>query len=179
MLALSGFAEHRVEDSTFLVDVSARFSPLRFLSLAGSVGRSSATRTGDRPTTLAYRGEAGVRLGRTWLSGGVMSIDTSRVPAPLVYDTTFLSVDAGSRTGTFVSVRGPVWESVGLDVTATRWTKNQPYLPDMQVRSEVYFRTNWLSKFPQGNFGIQASVAYEYRTRVWFPRSSSPTASFR
>ena len=175
MLALSGFAEHRVEDSTFLVDVSARVSPFRFVSIAGSIGRSSPTRTAERPTTLAYRGEAGVRLGQTWLSAGVLSIDTTRVPAPIVYDTTFLSVDAGRRTGTFVQVRGPVWEAVGLDVTATRWSqKDQPYLPELQVRSEVYFRTSWLSKFPQGNFGILASVAYEYRSRVWFPRADTP-----
>ena len=86
--------------------------------------------------------------------------------------------DAGRRTATFVQVRGPVWEAVGLDVTATQWSqKDQPYLPELQVRSEVYFRTNWLSKFPQGNFGILASVAYEYRSRVWFPRAETPSAT--
>ena len=176
-LTLSGFAEHRVDDSTFRVDVSARVSPFRFLSLVGSVGRSSPTRTAERPTTLAYRGEAGVRLGQTWLSAGVLSIDTTRVPAPAVYDTTFLSVDAGPRNGTFVTVRGLVWHAVGLDVSAMRWKKNQPYLPELQVRSEVYLRTDWLSRFPQRNFGIKASVAYEYRSRVWFPRAETPTAS--
>jgi hypothetical protein len=175
-LAVSGFAEHQVDDSTLRVDVSARVSPFRRVSFAAAVGRSSPTRTADRPTTLAYRGEAGVRVGRLWVTGGVMSIDTTNVPAPVVYDTAFRSFAAGQRTGTFATLRGPIWKAVGLDVSATKWTANQPYLPEVQVRSELYLDTSWLSRFPQGNFHILASVSHEYRSSVWFPRETATAA---
>jgi hypothetical protein len=177
-LALSAFAEHQVDDSTLRVDVSARVSPFRRASFAASVGRSSPTRTTDRPTSLAYRGEAGLRLGRLWVTGGMMAIDTAHVPAPVVYDTTYLPFAAGRRTGTFATLRGPIWKAVSLDVSATKWTANQPYLPEYQIRSELYIDTSWLGRFPQRNFHILASVSHEYRSSVLFPRQTATAADF-
>lgn len=177
-LVLSANGEHQVDDSTLRIDVSARVSPLRFLSFAGSVGRSSPTRSSDRPTTLAYRGEAGIRLGRLWATGGIMSMDTTVAPAPVVYDTAFLAGAAGRRTGTFATLRGPIWKAVSLDVSATKWTANQPYLPETQVRSELFLDTSWLRKFPRGNFHILVSLSHEYRSAVWFPRTDSTAADF-
>jgi hypothetical protein len=65
-------------------------------------------------------------------------------------------------------LRGPIWKAVGLNVVATKWD-SVAYLPKYQVRSELYASTSWLSRFPQGNFHVLASVAHEYRTRVSFP----------
>jgi hypothetical protein len=177
-LALSGFAEHQVDDSTLRVDVSARVSPFRRVSFAASVGRSSPTRTSNRPTTLAYRGEAGIRVGRLWVTGGMLSMDTAHVPAPVVYDTAYQPFAAGRRTGTFATLRGPIWKAVSLDVSATKWTANQPYVPEVQVRSELYIDTSWLRRFPTGNFHILASVSHEYRSSVWFPRATATVADF-
>jgi hypothetical protein len=178
IFAVSGFAEHQVDDSTLRVDVTGRVSPFRFLTIAGSVGRASPTQSADRPTSFGYRGEVGVRLGRLWATGGVMSLDTARVYAPVVYDTAYIPGTAGTRTGTFATLRGPIWKAVSLDVSATKWTADQSYLPSTQVRSEVFLDTSWLSRFPQGNFHILLSVAHEYRSEVWFPRVAASASDF-
>ena len=64
-------------------------TPLSFLAIGGSLGKTTAVEEGDRPPAMAYRGEVGLRVGRLWATGGVMSIDTTDVPAPIVYDTLY------------------------------------------------------------------------------------------
>jgi hypothetical protein len=107
-----------------------------------------------------------------------MSMDTTVAPAPVVYDTAFLAGAVGRRTGTFATLRGPIWKAVSLDVSATKWTANQPYLPETQVRSELFLDTSWLRKFPRGNFHILVSLSHEYRSAVWFPRTDPTAADF-
>ena len=169
MLSLSAFAEQQESDSTFRMDVTARVRPLPFLAFAGSVGRNSAIEGSDRPAALAYRGEVGLRAGRMWATGGVLSLDTTVVPAPQVYDTLYQAAAVGARRGTFVTLRGPVWKAIGLNVSATKWPAGEAYLPEYQVRTELYLSTSWLSRFPTGNFHILASATHEYRTQVRFP----------
>ena len=170
-LSLSAYAEQQVSDSTLRADVTARITPLKFLSIAGSVGKTSAIENSDAPPTLAYRGEVGVRVGRLWATGGIMSLDTTVVPAPIVYDTLYRPVTVGSRRATFATLRGPVWKGVGLDIVALKWPKNtdSSYIPEYQVRSSLYAATSWLSKFPEGNFHVLLRVTHEYRTEVQFP----------
>ena len=50
-------------------------------------------------------------------------------------------------------------------------------MPEYHVRSELYFSTSWLRKFPQGNFHILASASHEYRTEVLFPVAEGPPQS--
>jgi hypothetical protein len=169
LLSVSAFAEQQVSDSTFRGDVSVRFRPLRFLSVGGSIGRTSPLDGHDRPTSLAYRGEVGVRVGRMWAGGGIMSVDTSVVPGPIAYDTLYQTIAVGQRRTTFATLRGPLWKAIGLNVVANKAPAGQLYVPQYHVRSELYFSTGWLDKFPQGNFHIMASVAHEYRTEVQFP----------
>lgn len=169
MLSLSAFAEQQVSDSTFRGDVSARIRPLRFLSIGGSVGKTSPLDNSERPGSLAFRGEVGVRLGRMCLTGGMMSVDTAVVPAPIAYDTLYQNADVGQRRTTFLTLSGLLWKSVGLNVVANKAAAGELYVPEYQIRSELYFATSWLDKFPQGNFHILASVRHDYRTQVAFP----------
>ena len=169
MLTLSGFAEQQVADSTFRGDVSVRVRPLPFLAVGGSLGRTSALEGSERPPSLAYRGEVGLRVGRLWATGGVMSIDTLEIPAPIVYDTLYQAAAIGAHRTTFATLRGPIWKAIGLNVVAQKSPAGLPYIPEYQVRSELYASTSWLSKFPEGNFHILASVAHDYRTQVDFP----------
>ena len=168
MLSLTAYAEEDAVDSTLRGDASVRLAPLPYLAVAGSLGRTSGFQKADRPTSLTYRGEVGLRLGRLWATGGIMSIDTTVVPAPRAYDTLYADVALGAHRGTFVTLRGPFWKAVGLNIVATKWD-SVAYLPKYQVRSELYASTSWLSRFPQGNFHVLASVAHEYRTQVAFP----------
>jgi hypothetical protein len=168
ILSTTAYVEQQESDSTFRTDFSARLSPLPFLAIAGSLGRLSPLGESTRPTSLSYRGEVGLRLGRMWATGGIMSVDTTIVPAPRAYDTLYTDAAIGAHRGTFATLRGPVWKAVGVNVVATKWER-VAYLPQYQVRSEVYASTSWLSRFPKGNFHVLASIAHDYRTAVSFP----------
>jgi hypothetical protein len=168
-LAVSAFAEQQVSDSTFRGDVSARFSPLSFLAVSGSLGRTSALDGADRAPSLAYRGEVGLRLGRLWATGGVMSVDTLEIPAPIAYDTLYQPAAIGAHRTTFATLRGPIWKAIGLNIIAHKSPAGLPYIPEYQVRSEIYASTWWLSRFPDRNFHILLSIAHDYRTQVDFP----------
>jgi hypothetical protein len=169
ILSATIFAEQQEADSTMRADASVRLRLLPFLAIAGSLGRSSPIEGNLRPTSLAYRGEVGLRVGRLWATGGVMSLDTTLVPAPRAYDTLYRDVAAGARRATFATLKGPIWKGIGFDVVAHKWPTGEAYVPEYQVRSQIYASTSWLSKFPQRNFHVLASVAHEYRTEVSFP----------
>jgi len=174
ILAATVYAEQQESDSTFRGDVSARVRVLPFLAISGSLGQMRPIEDNKRPKSLAYRGEVGLRLGRLWASGGIMQIDTTIVPAPRAYDTLYRDVTVGARKLTFATLRGRVWKGVGLDVVAHKWPKDQAYVPEYQVRSQLYASTSWLSRFPTGNFHVLAAVTHDYRTEVTFPVSSGP-----
>ena len=170
-LSTTLYVEQQESDSTFRGDISARIRPLKFLAIAGSLGRTSPIEGNERPASLAYRGEVGLRVGRLWATGGIMSIDTTIVPAPIAYDTSYQPAAVGPRKATFATLRGPIWKGIGLDVIANKWSSagDSSYIPEYQVKSALYASTSWLSKFPKGNFHVFAEVAHEYRTRVPFP----------
>lgn len=168
MLSTTAYVEQQESDSTFRADVAVRLSPLKFLAISGSLGRMSPIKENTRPASVSYRGEVGVRLGRMWATGGIMSLGTTVVPPPRAYDTLFAEATVDTHKATFVTLRGPVWKAFGLNVVATKWD-SVAYLPTYNVRGEVYASTSWLSKFPGGNFHILASVALDYRTGVNFP----------
>lgn len=176
-VALAGFAEQQEERKLRRVEVSGRLLPLSWFGVSGAVSRYSPTEVGLFPTTLAYRGEVGVRISRAWLSGGIMSRDTAFLAAPMIFDTTFAAGAAGAATGTFVSLRGKIWKDVGFDVTALKWDSAGAYRPQYQTRTQLYLNTGWLSRFPSGNFNVLASVTHEYRTQAYFLRGDGQLES--
>ena len=159
-------------------DVSLRLTPFRWFSLGGALGRSQGRNDGNaRPTTTVMRAEAGLRLRRTWVTGGIFRRDTAVIAPPIIYDSTLVPIASNQVTGAFANIRGFVWRAVGLDVTAMRWNQPGSYRPQYQTRTEVFARTNWLTRFPAGNFGVNASVIHEYRTAVSFPVAQPPALS--
>ena len=169
ILSTTVYAEQQESDSTFRGDVSVRVSPLPFLAVGGSLGKTKPINDGTRPASLAYRGEVGLRVGRLWATGGIMSLDTTFVPAPRAYDTLYRDIAVGARRTTFATLHGPIWKAIGIDVVANKSPAGEAYVPQYQVRSQIYASTSWLSRFPKGNFHVLASVAHEYRTQVRFP----------
>jgi len=167
-LALAAFAEQQDELKLRRTEVSGRLLPLSWLGISGAVSRFAPTEVGAHPTTLAYRGEVGLRISRAWLSGGIMSRDTAQLVAPIVYDTSFVASATGAMTGTFVTLRGKIWKDVGFDVSAIKWDSAGAYRPQYQTRSRLYLNTSWLGRFPTGNFNILAAVTHEYRTQAYF-----------
>jgi hypothetical protein len=172
--AVGAFAEWRDGDSTSVGEVAARFSPFSFVSLSGVASLRRAPRGVDADDVLSARGEVGLRVRQLWFTGGVVTLDSMHVTAPVVFDSTFVSNDEGRVTALFGSIRGRVWRAIHAEVFAFRWERQGFYRPQMQVRSDVYVRTRWLKKFPSGQFGALLSLRHDYRGGISFPRSTGP-----
>jgi len=86
-----------------------------------------------------------------------------------VYDPALVPVIEDRASGAYFFARGRVWRAIYGDVYLLRWDEPGTYRPRTQTRSEAYVRTNWLGRFPSGNFGVLASVAHEYRSEALFP----------
>lgn len=168
-LALSLYGERSTSDSVMRVDASARMLPFPWLALRASASRHSPLQSGTQPTSLALRGEVGVRLGRLWVTGGMLTRDTAATLAPIVYDTTFQPAGVGATTGYFATLRGKFWRDVGLDVSGIRYDDAGPYRPQYEVRSQLYLDTDMRERFPSGNLHILIALTHEYRTQALFP----------
>jgi hypothetical protein len=171
----------RFDDSTVTrLEAIARVSPLPWIALSGAASRESGpvsltgdgTHAGGEGGDLALRGELGVRAWRTWLSGGVMRRGEARLSAPQLFYTRPVPAPArdSSLTGAFVAVRGPLWRAFGVDAYGVRWDRGDAlYRPQWQSRGELYLRTNWIRRFPSGEFGFMVAGIHEYRSNVLFP----------
>jgi hypothetical protein len=173
-IALSLYADHRGGDTSSTEEATVRFTPLGRVALLGSVARRHGGPEG--PARYAMRGEAGVHLGRAWLSGGVMRRDAVTVPGLTAYNQNFTDGSARAATGIFGTVHGKVYGDIGVNIFGVRWSARGYYRPQYQTREEIYLDTRWLSRFPSGNFGLLASAAHEYRGYVMFPTVGSTEA---
>lgn len=176
-LAVAGFAEQQDERRLRRAEVSGRLLPLSWIGLAGAVSYFQPTTAGLFPSALTVRGEVGVRLNRAWLAAGLMSRDSARLGAPVVFDTAFAPASDPAATALFVTFRGKVWKDVGVDIVAMQWDSAGAYRPRYQTRAQLYVDTSWRSRFPSGNLNILASVTHEYRTTAFFPLADERLAS--
>ena len=138
---------------------------------------------------MVARAEVGARLGRLWLSGGRVIRGGGDVLPPrglsrVVTDSFRVYADnplplarvAEPRAnGTVVRARGKLYKDVALDIHGTAWDAAGAYRPQYQTRAEVRLETNWLRRFPTGNFGLVVAITDEYRSRTPFPVLSDST----
>jgi hypothetical protein len=177
LVDVSAFVSGKDADSVATGDVTARFTPLTFLALSGSVGRSSDS--GSPDTTVAHppnlttnymRAEVGLRLGGLWFIGGVIRRDSVRLAAPVVFSRKLARVTDSSATGMTAAIRGHLWKIINVDAQAIRWSDSTGlYRPQYQTRSEVSVFTQLLDRFPSGNLSILAGLVHEYRSNNHFP----------
>jgi hypothetical protein len=170
LVALSLYAEYRGADTTSVEEASARFTPVSFLAIAGTIARRHGGIDGTDAVDL--RGELGTRIGRLWLAGGVMRRGEVTLPALIAFDTSYAPVHEDAVTGIFGSARGKFYKDLGVDISGVRWNNSGFYRPQTQTREELYLETNWISRFPSGDFGFLGSVAHEYRQTTYFPSAS-------
>lgn len=183
-LAVSALGEHTAQDSTTRLDVTGRLQPLPWLAALAAVSRTTHDPTGDGDvTTTVGRAEVGARLGRLWLTGGRVLRSGGPVLPPrgltrLVSDSfpvyaenplPLVIVQEARANGTVVGARGRLWKDVMLDVHGTAWDAPGAYRPQYQTRAEIRLETNWLRRFPSGNFGLIVAITDEYRSRTLFP----------
>jgi hypothetical protein len=167
---VSGFVEHDGLRQLTNADAGIRFQPLSFIALAGSVGQSTqGSIAGSVPVTTAARAEAALKIFGPWVSGGIITAENTEGLAPIVYDTLFLPTVSGRITAKTASIRGPIGRGFGIDAWLTRWDETRPYQPQYQSRSEINFASNFLRRFPRGDFEVRAAAVYEYRGHTILP----------
>jgi hypothetical protein len=162
------WAERNGRDSTDRVDLFARVRPFPWLTLlAGRSSRTPADTTG-RPAGSTLRAEGAVRLRSLWVGGGLLRDEAS------VYTTMPLlgappgAVAANAATGVTATVSGRLYKDLYLDVSAVNWNAAQFNRPKSQLRTELAVVSQWLSKFPKGQFGFNARVIVDRRSGIPF-----------
>jgi hypothetical protein len=174
-VALALYTEQRSGDTSSSEEVSARLTPLPFLTLSGALTwRHGGSGISSADDGLAARAEVGLFARGVSVSGGVLRRPAVPVPGLIAYDPSlYTAARAGAATGLFGRVRGKVYQDLGVDIFGVRWNAPGYYRPQVQTRSELYLDTRWLRRFPSGNFGFLGSIAYEYRRSVAFPTPGS------
>ncbi len=165
---ISAFAEHRALDSLTQFDVSAIARPFSWLTLVASQGRRDFDTTTQRASASVSRAEALLRVKGLWLGGGVVREGITTVDAPVLFGAPIAMTNATASTGVLGSAHGRLFKAVQLDVQAIHWDAAQFYRPRLDVRSELSVTTNWLSRFPKGEFGFNLRVIHESRDPVPF-----------
>lgn len=176
-LAVSTFVERSPWENLVRAELSGRFQPTSYLALAGAVSRYAPARAESASAWLAVRGEAGLRLGRVWFTGGMMTRDSTSQPAPVVFDTGFRAGADGRALGSFATIRGKFYRDIGLDVVGLRYGEAGAFRPQYQTRSRLYLDSDMRNRYPSGNLHILLAITHEYRSPALFPTSSGDTFS--
>ena len=183
-VSVSARAERDGATRVSTVEAAARLAPLSFVELAAVAERRQAPKADTvAGSVTSARAEAALRVGKAWLVGGVIHRDSTAMTVPFVYYDNLANgpvTPVGSALGGFGGVRGKIYKDVGIDAMATRWTAKAIMRPMAEARGEIYVRTKWLTKFPRGQFGLNATAIYEYRSATQFRTDGSlsgPTGS--
>ncbi|HEY2376288.1 MAG TPA: hypothetical protein VGH98_09975 [Gemmatimonadaceae bacterium] len=181
-LSVSAFAEGMGPDSLNRAEVTGRLTPLPFLSVLATAGTSKDRQSPDSSSTTNFlRGEAALRLfGGLWLGGGVIRRDSTLLVPPRVFGRPYVAIEGTPATGYMAEINGTIYKALRMQAFGVRWNDSAGfYRPQYQARTEVYLSTNWLSRFPSGNFSILASIMHEYRSRTLFPTFDTTANAFQ
>jgi hypothetical protein len=171
-LSVSALAERAGLDSSRRVDASARLAPLRRLAFVGGVSHTQSDAVIDNGTRNVFRAEVAAQLGGAWLSAGRIVRDGGALLPPVVYEDALASARPArvrelSVGGTIAGLRGRVYRDLQADVSAVLWDSAGTFRPRYQGRAELRLLTNWLSRFPSGEFGANVAVFDEYRSEMY------------
>lgn len=177
-LSVSASAERDEYRGVTELQGGARLTPLPFVSVAAY----AETRTGlgtpapgyiVLPNSKSARAEAGIRpfANGPWLVAGVITRDTSLLIPPAIYDSAFVPVSLGRQTGSTIALRGPVGYGFSVDAWLAKWKEGTPYTPQYEASGRLRFYTEWLSRFPNGNFSFLLEPSVDYRTQAAFPET--------
>ena len=183
-------------DSTVRLDATLRLAPRPWVVATFANSELRPEDATGRPSERALRAEGALRRGSRWLSGGVVRQTFGTVPrvdtSIVNVDTTITSVQVPERqiivprlltpyrrdsavffptsasTGFTFGVLTPLFKDLRLELRGTRWNGAREYRPQTQVRLALVLQSEWRSRFPKGDFGINARLIHEYRSGLAF-----------
>ena len=176
-LTLSFLGERSPLDSVQRIEGGATMSLGSRFAVSGVVSQFSPIEGLDAPTSLAMRGDAGMRLGRMWLTGGLIRRDTSFLPAAIALDSTFLPGQQGTSTGVIATLRGKFFRDIGIDFNGVRFESAGIYRPQYETRTRLYLDTDMRARFPSGNLNILLAITHDYRSDALFPTADGFVSS--
>lgn len=163
----------RVKHSEFGSSRAEAWGKLMLGNLAGVsavIGKQYKV-SGEKPSpeVNSLRIEGGVNLLGAWLAAGFLQQDTMSTAPPNEFGFTFSRIATGKDRGKYVSLRGPFFRGFSSDSYLLRWDDVVAYRPQIQSRTELRLHSQWLSRFPTGDFDFSASGIYDYRSAARFP----------
>lgn len=162
------FAEDNAADSVRRVDAFARATPFRWLVLSAAFSDRRTRIDSNTYSDRSLRVEGGVRYRQLLVGGGIVKADEFQYRLPVVLGSDALTLPSPNSTGFTVSVSGPVYKDLRLDVQTIRWNSGQFGRPRAHIRAELALISEWRSRFPLGQFGIDARLVYDVRDPVPF-----------
>lgn len=193
--AVGAWAERSGPDSTDRTEVTAQFRPRSWLAFNVAHATRTPTRTtartpvddsssvpesgslddsGDLPVSGArrasssLRAQGAIRYKDLWLIGGLFRDDAVRYANIELIGLPGVLLEAPAAQGVLVGARGRVYKDLRFDVYSIRWNTGQFSRPPLQVRAELALVSDWLRRFPKGEFGINARLSYELRDATPF-----------
>jgi hypothetical protein len=184
-LSASLHGERMGLDSSLRLDANVRVAlrPWLVATVAHSDLRPDAS-TG-RLDEQTSRVEGALRLSGRWLSAGVVrqafatgdrSIVVPRLLTPYVAESVPQLLGTTTNGVTF-GAHAPIYKDFRVELRGTRWNASREYRPTTQVRASFILQSEWRSRFPRGEFGINARLMHEYRSGIAFldpDRASTP-----
>ncbi len=165
---LGTFVERNAADSTQRVELQGKLNPLAWFGIVGAISHRSPINDTLGVSGNNLRLEAGVRLRGAWIGGGVVRADSASFASPSILGTPSVRLSAPADNGITASIRGPAYKDLRLDVSIIRWSNPQFGRPRLQSHTELALISNWLSKFPKGEFSIDARLIHDLRDPVPF-----------
>ncbi len=176
---ISAYGEQRVIDSLTEVDVSAHARPLPWLAFVATQSRRTPDHDTTRKRLSSTRVEGAVRFRGLWLGGGLLHDGATRYATPVLWGSPAAIVPTVATNGFSISGRGKLYKDVSIDVQAIRWDVPQYSRPRMAIRTELALVSNWLTRFPKGEFSIVTRIIHDYRDPVPFYYAESTGATQR
>jgi len=167
-LDAGAWVERNARDSTGRADLFIRARPTGWLRVTGGLSQRAPDDSTFRPAGSTLRAEGAVRLRRMWLGGGVLRDDASAYRNLELLEMPAANLISERAVGLLGSVTGPIYKDLRLDVQVLRWNTTQYSRPRMQVHGELALISDWMSKFPKGQFGINTRILYDRRAGVPF-----------
>jgi hypothetical protein len=188
-LSGAAHAERLGLDSSVRVDASLRVALRPWL--VGTVAHSELRpdeetgRIGERTSRV----EGALRLSGRWLSAGLVrqafdpaerGVVVPRVLTPYLADSVPRLLGF-SGTGVTAGAYAPLYKDLRLELHGMRWNGTREYRPQTHVRASFILQSEWRSRFPKGDFGINARFTHEYRSGVSFldPDATGTSVGFR